>query len=144
VLTLSHLRPKRGSLRRGKKRGRGDKTAGRGTKGQKSRSGGGKSPYFEGGQTPLYRRLPKRGFKNPFKVIYQIVNLKELDEKFQDGEKVTKKILKEKGLIKKINIPVKILGRGDINKRLYLSIDSISASAREKIEKAGGRVEFPS
>jgi large subunit ribosomal protein L15 len=123
---------------RGQGSGRGT-TAGKGHKGQKARSGGG-NPYvgFEGGQMPLYRRLARRGFSNaPFKQEWQIVNLCELENRFQDGETVDFASLKKKGLIKG-KLPVKILGNGNLSKKLNIKIDAISASAKEKIEKAGG------
>jgi len=140
MLTLSNLRPKRGAQHRKKRVGRGDTTAGRGTKGQKSRSGGAKPPWFEGGQMPIYRRLPKRGFHNPFKKEFQIVNLKQLEEKFKEGDEVNREKLVEVGLVKKSHVPVKVLGDGEITKALVVEVDSISKSAREKIEKVGGKV----
>jgi len=138
--TLSNLSPKKGAKKKPKRKGRGDKTAGRGTKGQKSRSGGAKPPWFEGGQMPLYRRIPKRGFVNPFKREYQIVNLDQISLKFSDGEVINRETLKEKGLIKKLSIPVKILGRGEARKNLKVEVDKLSKSAKEKIEKAGGEI----
>jgi large subunit ribosomal protein L15 len=116
-------------------------TAGRGHKGQNSRSGGGVRPGFEGGQMPLYRRLARRGFSNyPFKKEYTIINLVDLEKKFTEGETVNTASLKEKGLLKKVRLPVKILGKGEITKKLTVEVAKISGGAREKIEKAGGTV----
>jgi large subunit ribosomal protein L15 len=125
---------------RGQGCGRGT-TAGKGHKGQKARSGGG-NPYvgFEGGQMPLYRRLARRGFSNaPFKQEWQIVNLCDLENRFQSGETIDFASLKKKGLIKGKQ-PVKILGNGNLSKKLNIRIDAISASAKEKIVKAGGEI----
>lgn len=114
------------------------KTAGRGTKGQRSRES--ISLHMEGGQTPLHLRLPKRkGFKNPFKKEWQIVNVERLNI-FQEGEEVTPEVLLKMGLIKEPNVPVKILGNGEIEKPLVVRAHAFSASAKEKIEKAGGKV----
>jgi large subunit ribosomal protein L15 len=124
---------------RGQGSGRGT-TAGRGNKGQQSRSGGKTYLGFEGGQMPLYRRLARRGFSNhPFKKIFQAVNLKEIEKKFNDGETVDAATLLARGLAKG-SVPVKILGNGEITKKLNLKVAAISASAQEKIEKAGGSV----
>ena len=120
------------------------KTAGRGLNGQKSRSGGGKGAGFEGGQTPLARRLPKLpGFRNPNRVEYKAVNVSRLDAKFEAGDVVDGESLKAKGIIKKMDEPVKILGDGEITKALTVKVEKISASARRKIEAAGGKVEEP-
>lgn len=120
-------------------------TAGKGNKGQKSRSGGKSYPGFEGGQMPLYRRLPHRGFSNDlFKKEWQIVNLRQLEEKFEAGETVDGPALYARGLVRKADAPIKILGEGKISKAFKVSVDKISASAREKLEKAGGSVETPS
>lgn len=117
------------------------KTAGKGHKGQKARSGGKVYAGFEGGQMPLYRRVAKRGFSNyPFKKEYFAINLFLLEEKYADGESVNKESLLKKGLIKKECLLVKILGNGDLTKKLTVDVDKISASAKEKIEKAGGSV----
>jgi len=116
-------------------------TSGRGHNGQNSRSGGGVRPGFEGGQMPLYRRLARRGFSNyPFKKEYAIINLIDIESKFTEGETVNTATLKEKGLLKKVKLPVKLLGNGEITKKLTIEVAKISASAREKIEKAGGTV----
>jgi len=145
-MKLSELSPNIGSKHKKKRVGRGPGsghggTSGRGTKGQKSRSGGGVRLGFEGGQMPLIRRLPKRGFTRIFKKEYNIVNLKSLEEKFNDNEEVTPSALKEKRLIKK-DLPVKILGSGEITKKLNVKVNGLSKSAREKILRAGGSVEI--
>ncbi|MDR1930527.1 MAG: 50S ribosomal protein L15 [Treponema sp.] len=124
---------------RGAGSGRGT-TAGKGNKGQKARSGGKTYVGFEGGQMPLYRRLAQRGFSNyPFKKEYQVVNLGELEKRYENGESVNPASLIKKGLAKG-PVPVKILGMGDLTKKLNVSVEALSASAREKIEKAGGTV----
>jgi large subunit ribosomal protein L15 len=124
---------------RGQGSGRGT-TAGKGNKGQKSRSGGKTYIGFEGGQMPLYRRLAQRGFSNyPFKKEVQVVNLGEIEKRYQDGEIVDAGTLIQKGLIKK-SVPIKILANGEFTKKLTFEIDAVSASAKEKIEKAGGTV----
>jgi large subunit ribosomal protein L15 len=124
---------------RGQGSGRGT-TAGRGNKGQQSRSGGKTYVGFEGGQMPLYRRLARRGFSNyPFKKTFQVVNLGEIEKRFEDGETVEPATLLSKGLAKG-PVPVKILGNGDITKKLSFKVAALSASAKEKIEKAGGSV----
>ncbi len=146
MLTLSNLRPNSGAKKRKKRVGRGigsghGKTSGRGTKGAGARSGKEKGPWFEGGQTPLYRRLPKKGFKNPFKREYAIVNIETLSKKFNENEEVNPQILIERRIVKK-KLPVKVLGKGEINKPIILKVHAISSSAKEKIEKAGGKVEI--
>jgi large subunit ribosomal protein L15 len=124
---------------RGQGSGRGT-TAGKGNKGQKSRSGGKTYVGFEGGQMPLYRRLAHRGFSNyPFKQEYQIVNLSEIEKHYEASETVDNASLIRKGLVKRAG-PVKILGNGDFSKNLSFTVDAVSASAKEKIEKAGGKV----
>ena len=118
-------------------------TAGKGNKGQQSRSGKG-TPYvgFEGGQMPLYRRIAQRGFSNsPFKKEFAIINLVDLEAKYADGETVNRTSLKEKGLVGKIVDGIKVLGNGEISKKLTVEVEKISASAKEKIEKAGGSVK---
>lgn len=146
-MKLHDLRPSEGAKKKRKRVGRGagagqGKTAGRGTKGQKARSGGGKGVYFEGGQLPLARRLPyKRGFTNIRKIYYSPVNLKNLTE-FDFGEEaVTPEVLAEVGLIKKATNPVVILGDGEISAPLTVKAHRFSAAAKEKIEAAGGTVE---
>jgi large subunit ribosomal protein L15 len=115
-------------------------TAGRGNKGQQSRSGGKTYVGFEGGQMPLYRRLAHRGFSNyPFKKEVQIVNLGEIEKRYADGETVDVASLVKKGLVKGA-VPVKVLGDGEFTKKLSFKVDAVSASAKEKIEKAGGSV----
>ena len=135
-------------LGRGQGSGRGT-TAGKGNKGQKARSGGKTYPGFEGGQMPLYRRLAHRGFSNyPFKKTFQIVNLGEIDTRYEEGETVDELSLFNKGLIKgrqkkrsfSPDFPVKILGNGDLTKKLIFMIGKVSGSAREKIEKSGGEL----
>ena len=140
------LRPAPGSKKSRKRVGRGTaagqgKTAGRGTKGQGARAGGGKGPYFEGGQLPLVRRLPfKRGFTNIWRVEYAEVNLDRLGQ-FDNGAEVSPETLFKAGLIKSSSRPVVILARGDLDKKLTVKAHRFSASARAKIEAAGGAVE---
>ena len=117
------------------------KTSGKGHKGQKARSGGNVRPGFEGGQMPIYRRVAARGFSNmPFKKVYVPVNLSLLEKNYSDGEVVSLETLVEKGLIKKSETNVKILGNGDFTKKLDVQVDKVSAGAAQKIEKAGGKV----
>lgn len=118
-------------------------TAGRGNKGQQSRSGGKTYPGFEGGQMPLYRRIPHRGFTNIFRKEWQVVNLRDLEAKYEAGELVDSVSLLAKGLVKKASGLVKVLGDGDVTKALKVSVDRVSAAARDKIVKAGGSVETP-
>ncbi len=119
-------------------------TAGKGNKGQQSRSGGKTYPGFEGGQMPLYRRIPHRGFTNTtFKKDWQVVNIRDLDVKFEKGETVDGATLVARGLVKKADGLIKVLGMGDLTKSLVVSVDKVSAQAKEKIEKAGGKVETP-
>jgi len=144
-LKLYQLSPAEGSVKKSKRKGRGPgsglgKTAGRGHKGQKSRSGGGVKPGFEGGQMPLTRRLPKRGFTNIFAKVYNEVNVAQL-EVFEPDTVVTPELLKEKGIIKKLNDGVKILGEGELNKKLTVKAHKFSKAAQEKIEAAGGKAE---
>jgi large subunit ribosomal protein L15 len=117
-------------------------TAGRGNKGQQSRSGGKTYPGFEGGQMPLYRRIAHRGFSNyPFRQEYQIVNLLDVETRYQAGETVDCESLLAKGLVRKMEKPIKILGEGELTKALTFVVDKVSGSAKAKIEKAGGKVE---
>ena len=144
-MRLDELKPAEGSTFERKRVGRGigsgtGKTSGKGHKGQNALSGGGVRPGFEGGQMPLYRRLPKRGFTNIFAKEYVAVNVSEL-EKFENGTEVTAELLKESGVISKIKDGVKILGRGELTKKLTVKVSKFSASAQEKIEKAGGKAE---
>ena len=146
MLSLNSLKPPYGAVKKKKRVGRGDSsghgsTCGRGQKGQKARSGGQVKSYFEGGQMPLYRRLPKRGFKNIFKREYTIVNIRDLVKKFKENEEITPEKLLEVGLVKKKKQPIKILAEGDISFPLQIKIHKISQQARAKIETAGGRVE---
>ncbi|MCL1994416.1 MAG: 50S ribosomal protein L15 [Spirochaetes bacterium] len=127
-------------LGRGQGSGRGT-TSGKGNKGQKARSGGKTYAGFEGGQMPLYRRLAQRGFSNyPFKKEWQIVNLVDIEKKYEASQTVDVASLKEKGIAKG-RLPVKVLGNGELTKKLVFKVDAVSASAKEKIEKAGGSVE---
>jgi len=145
-MKLHELRPPEGAKKSRKRVGRGiaagqGKTAGRGTKGQAARSGGTKGPYFEGGQLPLVRRLPYvRGFNNLFKVDYVPVNIYRLQD-FEADAEVTPDSLAEAGIIKSPSLPVAILGQGDIDRPLVVKAHRFSASARTKIEAAGGSVE---
>jgi large subunit ribosomal protein L15 len=116
------------------------KNGGSGSKGQKSRSGGGVRPGFEGGQNPIYRRLPKRGFNNINRVEFEVVNLRDLN-KFEDGVKVTPELLVEAGLIRADYVAVKVLGDGELTKKLTVSANKFTASAKAAIEAAGGQVE---
>jgi large subunit ribosomal protein L15 len=144
-MDLGNLKPAPGSKKRRKRVGRGDgsghgKTAGRGHKGHKARTGGGSRPGFEGGQMPLVRRVPKRGFRNPFRKEYAVVNLKQL-ESFEAGTEVTPELLRDRGLIRKGAAPVKVLGDGELGKALTVKAHRFSARAAEKIEAAGGKAE---
>lgn len=145
-MELHDLKPPKGATRDRKRVGRGHgsgnvKTAGRGTKGQKSRSGGRTRPGFEGGQNPIYQRMPyKRGFKNFFKKEFEVINLKTIVE-FEMESPVTPESLLERGLIRTTNVPLKILGDGELSSVLVVRAHKFSASAREKIEAAGGTVE---
>ena len=126
-----------------KRVGRGDgsghgRTAGRGDKGVGARTGHTNRPYFEGGQIPLIRRLPKRGFKNPNHIEYEVINLAELEELFEAGAVVDAKVLQERGVMKKGDRPLKILADGDLTKALKITADKFSAAAKQKIEAVGG------
>jgi len=141
-MELNNLKPKKGARHARKRVGRGPgsghgKTAGRGEKGQKSRSGFSRQIGFEGGQMPLHRRLPKRGFTNIFKKDYAVVNVSELD-RFDNGMTVDEKTLRSAGLVKGQNDGVKILGDGKLSKKLTVHAAKFSASARKQIEAAGG------
>jgi large subunit ribosomal protein L15 len=146
-MKLHELRPAEGAVRAKKRLGRGTatgqgKTAGRGQKGQKSRSGGGVRVGFEGGQMPLARRLPKRGFKNPFRKEYTEVNV-ELLNRFENGTEITAEVLKSTGAISKIaKDGIKVLGNGNLEKAVTVKAAKFTASAQEKIEKAGGKAEL--
>jgi large subunit ribosomal protein L15 len=145
ALSLNNLSPTKGSTHKKKRVGRGPgsglgKTAGRGHKGQKSRSGYSKKIGFEGGQMPLQRRLPKRGFTNIFKKKWLEISLAKLEESFNAGDEITPEVLHEKGLIKKAKHDLVILGNGDISKALKISAHRFTKTAREKIEKVGGSI----
>jgi large subunit ribosomal protein L15 len=145
-MKLSELSPAPGSSKKRKRVGRGDgsghgKTSCRGHKGQGSRSGGGTRPGFEGGQMPLQRRLPKRGFHNPFRVTMAIVNLDQL-ENFPAGSEVTPAGLAARGLVSGKNRRIKILGDGTLSKALTIKAHGFSTKAKEKIEASGGKVEL--
>ena len=146
-MQLNDLRPAEGSKKNRKRIGRGNSsghgtTAGRGTKGQLSRAGGGKGAGFEGGQQPLAMRLPKLpGFTNHSRVEYAPVNVSRLEEVFEAGETVDTESLVAKGVIKHAFIPGKVLGDGELTKALTVKVDKVSASAKVKIEAAGGKVE---
>lgn len=144
-MKLCDLSPAVGSSKAPKRKGRGHatgngKTAGKGHKGQNARSGGGVRPGFEGGQMPIYRRLPKRGFTNIFAKKYVEVNVEELN-RFEAGTEITAVLLKEEGIISKINDGIVILGRGEVEKGLTVKAKRFSKTAEEKITKAGGKVQ---
>ena len=143
---LHNLKPAAGATRKRKRVGRGPgsgngKTAGRGHKGQRSRSGYSRRYGFEGGQMPLVRRIPKRGFTNIFRVGYQVVNLRDLDRIFSDGDTVNPEILAENGLIRGDKKPVKILASGELKKKLTVHAHAFSKNAQASIEAAGGSCE---
>lgn len=145
-MKLHELSPAEGSKKSVKRIGRGaasgqGKTAGKGHKGQKARAGRGMRPGFEGGQMPLQRRVPKRGFNNIFAKEIAAVNVSALDKVFDDGATVTVEALIEKGLIKKALDGVKILGNGELSKKLTVQVNAYSESAKQKIEAAGGKAE---
>jgi large subunit ribosomal protein L15 len=144
-MELSNLKPKKGARHAKKRLGRGPgsghgKTAGRGEKGQKSRSGYSGKRGFEGGQMPLHRRLPKRGFTNIFKKDYAVVNVSDL-ERFDNGASIDEAMLRQAGLVKGSHDGVKVLGDGELSKKLTVSATKFSKSAKEIIEKAGGTVQ---
>ena len=148
-MKLHTLSPNRGSKHKVKRLGCGEssghgKTSCKGNKGQKARSGGGTRVGFAGGQMPLHRRLPKRGFNNyEFKTRVAIVNVAQLDKAFDDGATVTEEALRELGIVNRSCDCVKVLGNGELSKKLTIELDAVSASAREKIEKAGGTIRTP-
>ena len=144
-MRLDELKPTEGSRFETKRVGRGigsgtGKTSGKGHKGQNARSGGGVRPGFEGGQMPLYRRLPKRGFTNIFAKQYVTINVEVL-ERFEDGTEVTAELLLEAGVISKANAGIVVLGRGELNKKLTVKAKRFSATATEKITAKGGKAE---
>ena len=147
-MRLHDIKPNPGAKHRRKRLGSGEssglgKTCGRGHKGQKSRSGGGPRSTFEGGQMPLYRRLPKRGFNNKrFKKIYAVVNVGLLEDSFDEGALINDQSLREQGIVKGKYDGIKILGVGEVSKKFKLSVNKVSDSAKEKIEKAGGSIEL--
>ncbi|MCL5967539.1 MAG: 50S ribosomal protein L15 [Firmicutes bacterium] len=143
-MRLHELKANPGARKRKTRVGRGrgsglGKTSGRGQKGQKARSGGGVRPGFEGGQMPLTRRLPKRGFKNPFRVEYEVVNVGQLNV-FPPGTEVTVDLLREKRLVRR-KLPVKVLGEGEVDRALTVRVQAFSKSAIEKIEAVSGKTE---
>ena len=145
MLKLNDIQAPPGANREKKRRGRGPasgqgKTGGRGHKGQKARSGGGVPPWFEGGQMPLNRRLPKRGFTNIFKKQYQLVNLDQLEGRFDTGQTVNGESLAAIGLVKYALRPIKLLGRGELSKQLTIEVDRASQTAVKAVEAAGGSV----
>jgi len=145
-MKLHELSPAPGSTSESKRKGRGHgsgngKTAGKGHKGQNSRSGGGVRPGFEGGQMPLQRRVPKRGFVNNFATVHAIVNISDLDKHFEDGAVIDTKAIIASGLVKKECDGIKVLGNGDISKNLTIKVAAFSKTAKDKIEKAGGKAE---
>jgi large subunit ribosomal protein L15 len=144
-LSLNNLRPAKGSTHKKKRLGRGPgtglgKTAGRGHKGQKSRSGYSSKTGFEGGQMPLHRRLPKRGFTNIFKKHWIEVSLEALDRSFDANTEITPEVMHKRGIIKKAKHDIVVLGNGNVSKALNISAHRFTKSAREKIEKAGGAI----
>lgn len=144
-MKLHELSPAPGSATKAWRKGRGagsgnGKTAGKGHKGQNARSGGGVRPGFEGGQIPLYRKLPKRGFHNKFSTVYSIINVDKLN-RFDDGAVIDLAALKESGVVSKCNDGLKVLGRGEITKKLTVKASIFSATAKAKIEAAGGKAE---
>ena len=145
-MNLETLGPAEGAVKNTKRRGRGvgsgqGRTGGRGSKGQRSRSGYSSRPGFEGGQMPLQRRVPKRGFHNPFRVAYEVVNLDTLAARFDAGTVVTPDLLRERGLVARRTSPVKILARGEVGKALTVRAHKFSGKAAEKIAAAGGQVQ---
>ncbi len=145
-MSLNNLRPPKGATHPRKRVGRGPgsghgKTASRGNKGAQSRSGFRFKRGFEGGQMPLHRRVPKRGFTNIFRTEYAVVNLDTLAEKFAAGSEVTPDVLRERGIVRKTGVPIKVLGRGDISVKLTVRAHKFSGSAAEKIAAAGGAAE---
>ncbi|MBW2357301.1 MAG: 50S ribosomal protein L15 [Deltaproteobacteria bacterium] len=144
-MKIHELSPAEGSRKKGKRVGRGPgsghgKTSCRGHKGQKSRSGGGPRPGFEGGQMPLHRRLPKRGFNNIFKKYYSIINIKDLN-RFAPNSNVDSEALRKAGLVGKAGDSIKLLGNGEISHPVVIQVHKVSKAAKEKIEASGGKVE---
>ena len=146
-MNIHDLRPAAGATRKAKRLGQGlgsgtGKTSGKGHKGHKARTGGGVRPGFEGGQMPLTRRTPKRGFNNArFAKVFQVVNIESLDKKFEAGQEVNAEALKSVRLIDSLDVPVKVLGRGELSKALNVKAAAFSKGAEEKIKAAGGSAE---
>ncbi len=145
-MKLHELSPAAGSTKVAKRIGRGHgsghgKTAGKGHKGQNARSGGGVRPGFEGGQMPLQRRIPKRGFNNIFATRYATVNIADIESRFNAGDVVDEQLIVESGLVKKTLDGIKVLGNGNITKAITVKVTAFSKSAKEKIEQAGGKTE---
>jgi large subunit ribosomal protein L15 len=145
-MQLNEVRPQRGATRKRKRVGRGPgsghgKTATMGHKGHQARAGHSKTKGFEGGQMPLTRRIPKFGFKNPFRVEYQVINVGLLEDRFEAGATVDAGSLWEHGLLQRKHEPVKLLGNGKLTKKLAIKVDAASASAKQKVEGAGGSLQ---
>jgi len=145
-MKLHELRPTEGATHRRKRVGRGDssglgRTCGRGEKGQKSRSGSTIRPHFEGGQIPLFRRIPKRGFNHPSHKEYNLVNVSTLEKFFEAGDEIDAEVLRSKGVIRKNDLPLKVLANGVVEKAFKVKASKFSKVAREKIEAAGGTCE---
>lgn len=145
-MRLNDLSPTPGTRKTRKRVGRGvgsgwGKTAGRGSKGQNSRSGGGVRPGYEGGQMPIHRRLPKRGFKNPFRKTFAVVNIRDLAKKFENGSVIDEAALVKAGLVKGRRDGIKLLGQGEIGFAVTVKVHHVSQAARQKIESTGGKVE---
>ena len=146
-MKMHELKPAEGAKKEAKRLGRGigsglGKTSGKGHKGQWARSGGGVRPGFEGGQMPLIRRIPKRGFNNKFKKVYSIVNICDLEDRFEGGQEITAQLLLESGVLSKVEpYGIKVLGNGELTKSFTVKAKKFSKSAVEAIEKAGGKAE---
>ena len=146
-MKMHELKPAEGAKKEAKRLGRGigsglGKTSGKGHKGQWVRSGGGVRPGFEGGQMPLIRRIPKRGFNNKFKKVYSIVNICDLEDRFEGGQEITAQLLLESGVLSKVEpYGIKVLGNGELTKSFTVKANKFSKSAVEAIEKAGGKAE---
>lgn len=145
-MRLNELKPAKGARKTKRRVGRGPgsgrgKTSGRGHKGQKSRSGGSIPPWFEGGQMPITRRMPMKGFKNPSAKVYEVINLKDLERSGLEGT-VTVDVLRAAGVVTGTKKPVKVLAMGEVSRAVNLKVNAISAKAKEKIEAAGGTVEL--
>ena len=146
MLKLNEIKPAAGATKQSRRLGRGQGsgqgcTAGRGNNGNTGRAGSGTKPYFEGGQTPLTRRIPKRGFHSPFKTDYQVINVKDLTSLEGGAKEITPEVLFEFGIIGDKDRPLKVLGKGELSKPLIIKAASFSKTAKEKIEKAKGKAE---